>query len=186
MLNLLLICPFLYTCGLRAYFTYWIKAAGVVMIKLLTLEILCWCTNELLNTLEQYSALLSNLIILTAIVLSLTILISKPVAAHAFDLQFSSSDIKGIDTLRSQQTAKGHCVECNTPYLRDRSLMEPIQALDSIYVKCHKLNTQLSIFKDLNAGRLYSNDPFLLDMTRAALDGEGKFYVQKCLPLEGK
>lgn len=157
------------------------------MIKLLTLEILCWCTNELLNTLEQYSALLSNLIILTATVLSLTILISKPVAAHAFDLQFSSSDIKGIDTLRSQQTAKGHCVECNTPYLRDRSLMEPIQALDSIYVKCHKLNTQLSIFKELlNAGRLYSNDPFLLDMTRAALDGEGKFYVQKCLPLEGK
>ena len=120
------------------------------------------------------------------IVLYVSILI-KPFPAHAFDLQLSPSDIKGIDTLRSQESAKGHCVECNAPYLRDRSLMEPIQPIDSIYVKCHKLNTQLSIFKELlNAGRLYSNDSFLLDMARAALDGEGKLYAQKCLPLEGK
>jgi hypothetical protein len=48
-------------------------------------------------------------------------------------------------------------------------------------------NQQLSIFKELlNAGRLYNNDPFLLNMARAALDGEGKLYAQKCLPLEGK
>jgi hypothetical protein len=120
------------------------------------------------------------------IVLSVSILI-KPVPAHAFDLQLSPSDIKGIDTLRSQESAKGHCVECNATYLRDRSLMESIQPIDSIYIKCHKLNTQLSIFKELlNAGRLYSNDPFLLDMARAALDGERKLYAQKCLPLEGK
>jgi hypothetical protein len=38
----------------------------------------------------------------------------------------------------------------------------------------------------LNAGKLYSNDPFLLSMARAALDGEGKLYAQKCLSLEGK
>jgi Cdc6-like AAA superfamily ATPase len=65
--------------------------------------------------------------------------------------------------------------------------MESIQPIDSIYIKCHKLNTQLSIFKEiLNAGKLYSNDPFLLGMARAALDGEGKLYAQKCLSLEGK
>jgi hypothetical protein len=67
--------------------------------------------------------------------------------------------------------------------------MEPIRPTDSIYAKCQKLNAQLSIYEGLlNAGMLgqYNNDPFQFDMARSALDGEEKFYTEKCSPIEGK
>jgi hypothetical protein len=117
------------------------------------------------------------------IVTIVLVIVFRPVPVRAFDLQPSQSEIAASDALTLEERARGQCVDCTAPLATNNSLLESIQATDSLYMKCLKWDYQLGLIGHLlEAGRLgkYSSDPFQYEMAKSAIDGQTTLWKQKC------
>jgi hypothetical protein len=88
------------------------------------------------------------------IVTIVLVIVFRPIPVRAFDLQPSQSEIAASDALTLQERARGQCVDCTAPLATNNSLLESIQATDSLYTKCLKWDYQLGLIRHLlEAGR---------------------------------